>query len=219
MAPPYLYPAPPPSSPTFEFGSTSSFFLNLPTPAPVQGGSFSDVDMQLEAPSFNSPPLVPFSFPRRTVSASTPSSTCPSSPPLVALELSSPDFSTTASTSSSPTRAQRPVGHPLHTTSKLRLEMTPLLPTFHLPQPDIDMSPPWTTADLAGPPPVAPSAPVLAPSPMFKGRKNSLVALPVAPPSPPLTPSEELPAFDWGAESRGRSTEVTPVAAKRRRVV
>lgn len=156
-----------------------------------------------------SPPLVPFSFPPHpaqpvpsgSFASSAPS--CPPSPPLVALSLfnfssdPSPHASSSMSgTAASPTLPSRPVAHPLQSTSKLRLEMTPL-PTFHLPLADVEMSPPWSNQDLA---------------PLAKPRKNSVVALPVAPPTPPLTPSEELPPFDWRPQTRGRSTEVNPLS-------
>ncbi|GAA5969332.1 hypothetical protein JCM3765_001890 [Sporobolomyces pararoseus] len=163
--------------------------------------------------TLNSPPLVPFSFSPRTTTSTSSTSACPPSPPLIALSLpnnfssnpSSPSSSSSPS-SNSPPRPSRPIAHPLHSTSKLRLEMTPL-PTFQLPLADTEMSPPWTTSDLAGPPPSS------------KPRKNSLVSLPVAPPTPPLTPNEELPSFDWGKETisqRGRPTEVTPLVKRRR---
>ncbi|GAA6060677.1 hypothetical protein JCM10212_005059 [Sporobolomyces blumeae] len=176
-----------------------------------------------------SPPLVPFAFgrpddvePSATMSLS---DSCPPSPPLVALSLPpmSSNQTSPSSTLPPPFPPQRPVAHPLH--SMLRLEMTPL--PFELPLPDVEASPtlPWTVC-------AAPSSPTEASlgssaSPLPKqGRKNSLVPLPL-PPTPPLTPSEELPAFSWGTKSsvapveelhRGRSTKVTPLA-KRRRVL
>lgn len=153
--------------------------------------------------SYSSPPLVPFSFPPRNT-APREASDCPSSPPLVALSFNTYSFPT-PSTSELVQRPQRPVPHPLISTSKLRLEMTPL-PAFHLPLPDVEMSPPWSTLDVGS----------LAPDVPPKARKNSLVSLPVAPPTPPLTPNEELPNFDWKEagrnETRGRSRQVTPLA-------
>ncbi|GAA6009619.1 hypothetical protein JCM11491_001036 [Sporobolomyces phaffii] len=250
---PYLYPAPPPSSPTqngFGFYSrpptvaTSSFFSTLPTfdeRGWTDGSSIMDqrerdepvnypsmrrnslgLDLE-EEPMFDSghrsaaapqsPPLVPFSFPPRPAqpvpsgSFASSAASCPPSPPLVALSLFnfSSDPSPHASSSmsgnaASPTLPSRPVAHPLQSTSKFRLEMTPL-PTFHLPLADVEMSPPWSNQDLA---------------PLAKPRKNSVVALPVAPPTPPLTPSEELPPFDWRPQTRGRSTEVNPLSKRRR---
>lgn len=167
----------------------------------------------------NSPPLVPFSFPIR---ATEPSSSCPPSPPLIALSM--PNFSSNTSSPSatlpSPVRPQRPVAHPL--TSKLRLEMTPL-PAFELPLPDVEMSPPvlpWTT--LARPSDEDFFRPTSFAASLNQGRKNSLVELPIGPPTPPLTPNDEIPPFDWerklpgafaGDElTRGRSHEVTPIA-------
>ncbi|GAA5896113.1 uncharacterized protein JCM6883_001716 [Sporobolomyces salmoneus] len=240
---PYAYPAPPPSTPTWEFGSTSPFFSSLPTAIDelpsypsmrrnslgldIQGTTHSEDTSMDPFPSssssfnFNSPPLVPFSFPPRTSTTSTRHSTsssstpCPPSPPLVALNLptlpsnlSSPSSSSVApfpiSGAISPTRPQRPIAQSLHQSSKLRLEMTPL-PTFHLPLADVDMSPPWSASDLAGPP---------QPTTM-KQRKNSVVSLPVAPPSPPLTPSEETPVFSWDTD-RGPGAEAEPIFKRRR---
>ncbi|GAA5999403.1 hypothetical protein JCM5350_006762 [Sporobolomyces pararoseus] len=227
MSPPYLYPAPPPSSPTVETLTNSSFFSTLPSwsgrDPHSQGDHLSGLEVdeggdddRMEEDSFptstlNSPPLVPFALSPRTTTSTSSSSACPPSPPLIALSLSNnfssnPSSPSSSSSSNSPPRPTRPVAHPLHSTSKLRLEMTPL-PTFQLPLADTEMSPPWSMSDLAGPPP------------SHKPRKNSLVSLPVAPPTPPLTPNEELPSFNWGNEitsHRGRPTEVTPLVKRRR---
>lgn len=169
----------------------------------------------------NSPPLVPFSFPTQTTEYS---SACPPSPPLIALSM--PTFSSNPSSPSaklpSPVRPQRPVAHPL--ASKLRLEMTPL-PAFELPLPDVEMSPPlpWTT--LSRPSEEDFFRPTSFAASLKQGRKNSLVDLPIGPPTPPLTPNEEVPPFDWerklpgaleGEEvARGRSQKVTPLAKVR----
>ncbi|GAA5929996.1 uncharacterized protein JCM15063_004686 [Sporobolomyces koalae] len=255
---PYLYPAPPPSTPTGckmqsePTFSANPFFSsapsdeqtlewrNLPTwaahsqyldsPPPRStlrrnslGLELADNDslerMEEDSPqslSPCSPPLVPFSLP----------STCPASPPLIAISLPpfnlNPSESESASRSAaSPSRPNRPVPHPL--APKLRLEMTPL-PAFSLPLPDVDMSPPSQPLQ-----PSLPSLPTLPWTTSFdleaprSRRKNSLVDLPVGPPTPPLTPSEEAPAFCWDQKSsslgitiqsgddRGRSHQVNPL--------